>query len=600
MTKRIEIGQASGHPLYLNVDTFMRTRMLVQAASGQGKSHWLRRLVEELAKIGVQVFVIDHEGEFATLRKEFDFFLAGEGGDLPIDVRTASVTARRFLEMRANCVFDLSDTFRLRPRDRHAWVKNFVGDGMMESPKSLWTPVVVIVDEAHKYMPESTESEASDAMISLATDGRKREFCMVAATQRLAKISKDGAAELLNKLIGGTSMGLDRKRAAEEMGVYGPDLRVFNDEIKTIERGMFWALGPAIAKERVLVKVGPTVTSAPARGSRAAAPPPAPAKVKQMLVELGDLAKVAEAKLQTEKDLRARIAELEKAARNAPKLQPITAKPAAVRCKITDKELADAIEPIIKDHTDKIAIWITLFQENLKTSLDKAFERSPKPVAVDWRKALSRAVGVLNKQAGSASPTPAVGTSVGSRTGATVEIQRTPIPTYSPSNNVEIQARGEISKPMMRILKALADLEAIGQLKPSRPAVAFWAETSSTSSSFQKNAGMLNAMGLITYPDGGRIAITDAGRRESPEAETLTSDEVFARGLDLLSKPQQRILSTLRGVYPEALDRENLAIASDSAHSSSSFQKNVGEMRTAGIVEYVDRGSIRAAEWLFF
>ncbi len=93
----------------------------------------------------------------------------------------------------------------------------------MEAPKRLWHPVVVVVDEAHKFAPEKDESEASDAMIALTTDGRKRQFCAVCATQRLGKLSKDAAAELLNVMIGGTVLDIDRKRAAEALGVYGKD-----------------------------------------------------------------------------------------------------------------------------------------------------------------------------------------------------------------------------------------------------------------------------------------------------------------------------------------------------------------------------------------
>ena len=83
-------------------------------------------------------------------------------------------------------------------------------------------------------------------MISLATRGRKRGFAAIFATQRLGKLRKDAAAELVNVMIGGTFIDVDRKRAADALGVYGTATHKFFDEIKLLERGYFYALGPAI------------------------------------------------------------------------------------------------------------------------------------------------------------------------------------------------------------------------------------------------------------------------------------------------------------------------------------------------------------------
>jgi hypothetical protein len=199
-SNKIVVGIQKHGTMKIDVDVLLRTRMLVQAASGAGKSHLLRRLIEQLFG-RVQIFVIDHEGEFSTLRPKYDFVLIGEGGDAVPDVRTAGLLAHRLLECHASTVFDLSEAFRAHPHQRRTWVKEFL-TAMMEAPRQLWHPVIVIVDEAHKYASEQGECESLDAMTSIATDGRKRQFCAVWATQRLAKLNKDAAAELLNKMIG--------------------------------------------------------------------------------------------------------------------------------------------------------------------------------------------------------------------------------------------------------------------------------------------------------------------------------------------------------------------------------------------------------------
>jgi DNA helicase HerA-like ATPase len=63
------------------------------------------------------------------------------------------------------------------------------------------------------------KAESTIAVIDVATRGRKRGLALVAATQRLSKLHKDVAAELLNKLIGRTGLDVDVKRAAAELGL---------------------------------------------------------------------------------------------------------------------------------------------------------------------------------------------------------------------------------------------------------------------------------------------------------------------------------------------------------------------------------------------
>ncbi len=63
----IVIGHdSSGGPVRIDMEELLATRLLVQGNSGSGKSHLLRRLLEESAGM-VQQVVIDPEGDFVTL-----------------------------------------------------------------------------------------------------------------------------------------------------------------------------------------------------------------------------------------------------------------------------------------------------------------------------------------------------------------------------------------------------------------------------------------------------------------------------------------------------------------------------------------------------
>ena len=325
---RIIIGQSEDKNVHLDLDVLLRTRLLVQANSGGGKSWAIRRIVEQsFGKI--QIIIIDPEGEFATLREKYSFVLAGKGGDTPADVRSAELLAQRLLELRASCVCDI---FEMKPFDRHRWVKLFL-DSMLNAPKKLWHPVLVIVDEAHKYAPEkgAGESEASESMVGLCTTGRKRGFCAVFATQRLGKLRKDASAELLNRLVGPTFEDVDRKRASDLLGILKSDEKEFFHQIQMLEPGNFFALGRAITTERLLVKIGPVTTTHPEVGAKYSdVPPPPPEKVIELLPQLADLPKQAEDRARTVQEMQSEIRGLKQQLRQRPVEQKVVEKPKIV------------------------------------------------------------------------------------------------------------------------------------------------------------------------------------------------------------------------------------------------------------------------------
>src|SRR5216683_2231730 len=209
MDKHIFLNQSVG----IDLSTLIDTRLLVQANSGGGKSWLLRRILEQ-SHGKVQQIVIDLEGEFATLRERYDYVLAGKDGDTPADPRSAGLLAKKLLELNVSAIIDL---YELHYQDRKHFVRIFL-ESMINAPKTLWHPCLVVIDEAHKFCPEKEASEASIAVIDLATLGRKRGFCAILATQRISKLNKDVAAECNNKLIGRTGLDIDRKRAGEELG----------------------------------------------------------------------------------------------------------------------------------------------------------------------------------------------------------------------------------------------------------------------------------------------------------------------------------------------------------------------------------------------
>lgn len=291
----------------LELEKLVDTRLLIQANSGGGKSWAIRKLLEETHG-KVQHIVLDIEGEFGTLREKFDYILAGKDGDVSLIAYkndAISLLAHKTLELRADLICDL---YELKQHERIKFVRTFL-ESLINAPKALWHPVLVVVDEAHIFCPEKGHAESSGAVIDLCTRGRKRGFCGVLATQRLSKLHKDAAAECNNKLIGRTGLDIDVKRALDELGLSSKEYTT----LRTLEPGEFFAYGPALSKTVEKVAIGSVETTHPKAGQRNISHKPEPtARILKVLEKLSDLPKEAESEAKTKEELQAQIKELKK------------------------------------------------------------------------------------------------------------------------------------------------------------------------------------------------------------------------------------------------------------------------------------------------
>lgn len=288
----IEIGKFENKTISFDLQYLVESRLLIQANSGGGKSFAIRRLIEQCYG-QIQIIVLDLEGEFSTLREIYDFIIAGKNADIPAHPSSAKLLARSLLELRVSAICDL---YELPKHDRIRFVRIFL-ESLMSAPRNLWRPTLIILDEAHHFCPEKGQAESAAAVIDLATRGRKRGFCLVAATQRLAKLHKDVTAETLNKMIGRTGQDIDQARAADELGIIGKQDRI---KLRLLKPGEFYIYGPALRSGKNVetgvskVTVGPVKSHHPKVGSRVLQAPPKPTRaIKKILGELTDLPEAA-------------------------------------------------------------------------------------------------------------------------------------------------------------------------------------------------------------------------------------------------------------------------------------------------------------------
>lgn len=299
------IGKSYGKNVEIDLQRLISTRLLIQANSGGGKSWLLRRLLEQTHG-KVQQIVIDLEGEFSTLREKYDYLLVGHDGEIPVNIQTAELLAKKLLSLNVSTIIDLSE---LQKHERITFVKRFL-DSLVNAPRELWHPCLVIVDEAHHFCPEGAKSESGSSVIDLLTRGRKRGFCGVLATQRIAKLNKDAAAECTNGFVGRTVLDIDRKRAANDLGFTSKDQEL---SLKKMGDGEFFGYGPAISKEDyVKLKVGGVETTHPEPGKSIIESSPTPDNIRKLLKDVIDLPKEVETELKTKKDLLNKVQELNK------------------------------------------------------------------------------------------------------------------------------------------------------------------------------------------------------------------------------------------------------------------------------------------------
>jgi DNA helicase HerA-like ATPase len=257
MTVEIDMGTTNtGTSARLDLEELLATRLLVQGNSGSGKSHLLRRLLEQSAQ-WVQQCVIDPEGDFVTLADKFGHVVV----EADRSEHELTRIAGRIRQHRVSVVLSLEG---LEAENQMRAAAAFLG-GLFDADRDFWYPMLVVVDEAQLFAPAASGEVSDDArklslgaMTNLMCRGRKRGLAGVIATQRLAKLAKNVAAEASNFLMGRTFLDIDMARAGDLLGMDRRGTEMFRD----LQKGNFVALGPALSRRPLPIRIGSVETSA--------------------------------------------------------------------------------------------------------------------------------------------------------------------------------------------------------------------------------------------------------------------------------------------------------------------------------------------------
>lgn len=549
----------------LDLPTLLETRLLVQANSGAGKSWTLRRILEQTAA-GVQQLVIDPEGEFASLREKFDYIVcAPHGADAVATPQTAAALARALWESGTSAILDI---YELKSHDRVLFVRRFL-EALINAPKKVWHPTLVAIDEIQIFAPQVGSAESLSAVVDLASRGRKRGLALVGATQRLSKLNKDVAAELLNKVIMRTGLDVDVQRAADELGIARAGAA---QTLRDLEPGEAFVFGPALSRAVERTRIGAVATSHPKTGQRGmVSPPPASRAVLAKLQKLEGLQREAEQELKTLESLQGEVRDLRRqlAAAEKPRAPAEAPKEANAVMSALRQELAS-----VTRSRDAQQLVLNAWHDRARRVASTLLE-AVGDVALGTRAPEKLVAAVARNEVRSANTA------------------HTAKPAAAPA------AEG-ISVPQQKLLDVLAALEAFGVDAPNKAMVAAHAGVSPTSGGYFNNLGRLRAQGLIDYPAGGTAALTAAGKliANYPD-KPPTLQDLHTSWLRIVSAPQAAILQALLVMYPDSLPKDELADRVGVSRTSGGYFNNLGHLRTLGAIDYPQKGSARAADILF-
>lgn len=551
----------------IDLEKLIESRLVFQANSGGGKSHGLRRLIEQ--SFGhKQIIVLDPEGEFGNMRGKYDFVYCGKDGDAPVESRSAALLARRLLELKASAIIDL---YELPMQERKHFVRLFL-DSMVNAPKELWHDCIVILDEAHKFAPEKEQSEALEAVADMASRGRKRGYCLIPATQRPAKLNKDVAAECNNKIIGRASLDIDRKRAAEELGFTTKEEII---SLRNLEPGEFYCFGPAISREVVKTKIGDIAVPMAKRGQNAKNIPLPTARVKKILGQLADLPQEAKKEADT--------------------IQSLTSKNILLERQIKSHSCPIGPDPVkIKEEAERL---VAKAKVDIEKSFDEELRRFKEKVIEikDTIVKLSATASNLLKFVTQIEEEDAIVNVHRPEINISIPLQRKPLST--PLKPIVNQLTTSLSPSEMgsgerRILTAIAQYP--DGISREHLTVLTGYKRSSRDTYLQRlrQGGFINVHGEFIVATQEGINVLGSDFQPLPTGAALREHV-----LNTLPEGERKILAILIEAYPQAVDRE--ALSNAVGYQRSSRDTYLQRLKSRVLIETEGRGMVKANKKLF-
>jgi hypothetical protein len=547
----------------------------VLAMRGAGKSNTAAVMAEEMFAAGLPFVVIDPVGAWWGLRSSGDGkgeglsipIFGGEHGDVPLEKTGGGVIADLLVDERLSCVLDVSE---FSEGEKVRFLTEF-GERLFRRNRD---PLHLFLEEADDYIPQRPFREQARclrAFENIVRRGRGRGLGMTMITQRSAALNKSVLTQVETLIVLRTTAPQDRK-AIEAWVEHHGQSRELLASLPGLASGEAWIWSPQWLGKLVRTKVrrrdtfDSGATPKDVKGRRA------PATLAD--VDLGAIrermsATIERAKAEDPKELRRRIAELERQVA----AKPVPAKP----------EIRTVDVPVVKDaHLARLEASLTR-AEKIAEKLTVPLEQLQQ-VAANARAAAQE---IRTAIAAAKAPVPLQRAVEGRLAPRPEPRVRAAPPPRAPSSGGE----GVRLPPGERAtLTAAAQFEGITR---SELTVLTGYKRSSRDAYIQR----LREKGYLEVAGDG-VAPTAEGLAALGDFEPLpTGSALLAWWRERLPEGERRCLDVLAAAFPDAIPRT--AIDEATGYQRSSRDAYLQRMKSKRLVEDAGRGMVRSSSALF-
>lgn len=589
---------------------FITSTQAILAKKRVGKTYTAQVLAEEMLAAKQQVVVIDLTSAWWGLRSSADAksagypitIFGGRHGDLPLEATAGEALANAIVKDRFSAVLDVR---LLKKGQRLRFIADFLETLYDKNTQAMH----LFLDESDSYCPQQSSSpeqhRALGATDELVRRGGIGGIGVTLISQRPAVLNNNVLSQVdmltvlrmnhhadLKQIRDWIVAHVDADRAKEMMAslpglakgqawVWAPEMGIFKRVTvrakRTYDSGRTPKIGERIRAPRVLASVdlerlGATI-AATVEQAKANDPAALKAKIAELVRERDQLARAVNAPPKAKDTTEAKV--VEKSLVTPADLKRFEALAKRLETRAGDIQL----------DISRLGVEVTTIKEvaNRVTAFHKQ-HASPQTGRSDHRVP--------------ASPPARVQSQVSNRAVVGGRERRRPDVTAgetAPSGNTD-----GLKPAHLRLLSAIAWWESIGVPAPDLGGVAFIAKTSTKSSAFDNNRSRLRAAGYIDYPQTGRVALTEAGRKLAPPPSIpATNAALHDAVLTQVTPAVARMLRVLIEVYPSELSLEEFAQRAETSTTSSAFDNNRSWLRARGLSMYPRTGFVRATELLF-
>lgn len=577
---------------------------------GSGKTNTAGVWAEELLKHGQQVVVIDPLNGWWGLKSSADgkragypvVVFGGNHADVPLSGTEGKALADFVVERRVPCVFSLR---HLNVSAQRRFVTDFSEQLFFrKGEEQHQDPVLVVIDEAHKFIPQKTFSDMTHmvhAIEALVREGRSSGIGVTLIDQRAASVNKDVLTQVELMVVHRTTAPQDKKALDEWIkDNAGEERRAeFMKSLARLALGeaWFWSVGWLDTFRRVQVRMRETFDSSatPKPGERRVTPSTlADVNLDELREQLATT--IEQAKANDPAELKRKVATLERELERAWREAPPAEEKIVEKYVITDQQMENlrTLFEDVKTYTGRLEMCKFAFEDGmgkfiaeLETYKGSAAARGRVPgvpgIPLDSsaRQLATRAARAAERGEGTRRAKAVLG-----------------------ENPMQALAGVKLSNTQQRVLDALAFFESIGNFEPTNLQVGAVALLDATGGHFSNTVGPLSSAGLVQRGEG-RMRLTDLGRVYAHVPDRVaTLDEyhgVLRARVQKARSASKRTVDILdvvisRGGEPVTNEEIGREVGID--HTGGHYSNTIGPLSTLGLITRRD-GTVRPTEILF-